>query len=196
VVVHAVIETEHLVLRPFTGDDVDVLVELDSDPQVMQHINGGRPTPRQEIVDDDLPAFLAYHQRSDGYAFFAAEDRATGEFLGWFHLRPQPGQPQDEPELGYRLRRVAWGRGLASEGSRALIDHAFAELGARRVYAETMVVNTGSRRVMEKAGMRHVRTFHADWPDRIEGDEHGDVEYEITREEWLERRQPLPIERR
>ena len=47
-----------------------------------------------------------------------------------------------------------------------------------------MVVNTGSRRVMEKAGMREVRMFHADWPVRIPGDEHGDVEYAITRAEW------------
>ena len=47
-----------------------------------------------------------------------------------------------------------------------------------------MAVNTASRRVMEKAGLRHVRTFHAEWPDRIDGDEHGDVEYALTRAEW------------
>ncbi len=47
-----------------------------------------------------------------------------------------------------------------------------------------MTVNIGSRRVMEKAGLRFVRTFVADWPVRIEGDEEGDVEYAITREEW------------
>ena len=63
---------------------------------------------------------------------------------------------------------------------------AFTELGARRVYAETMAVNLGSRRVMEKAGLRLVRTFHQPWPDRIEGDEHGDVEYALTRAEWEE----------
>jgi RimJ/RimL family protein N-acetyltransferase len=74
---------------------------------------------------------------------------------------------------------------LASEGSRALVDEAFGELGAGRVRAETMVVNTASRRVMEKAGLRQVRTFFADWPDRIPGDELGDVEYAITRDEWL-----------
>lgn len=90
----------------------------------------------------------------------------------------------DEPELGYRLRKGAWGKGYATEGSRALIDKAFTELGATRVFAETMVVNTASRRVMEKAGLRLVRTFHADWPVRIPGDEHGDVEYAIPREEW------------
>jgi RimJ/RimL family protein N-acetyltransferase len=47
-----------------------------------------------------------------------------------------------------------------------------------------MVVHTASWRVMENAGLRLVRTFHADWPDKIEGDEHGDVEYALTRAEW------------
>jgi RimJ/RimL family protein N-acetyltransferase len=47
-----------------------------------------------------------------------------------------------------------------------------------------MVVNVASRRVMEKAGLRYVRTFHADWPVPIPGDEHGDVEYAIDRSEW------------
>jgi len=45
-------------------------------------------------------------------------------------------------------------------------------------------VHTASRRVMEKAGLRHVRTFHQEWPYRIPGDEHGDVEYALTRAEW------------
>jgi RimJ/RimL family protein N-acetyltransferase len=80
-----------------------------------------------------------------------------------------------------------WGQGYASEGSRALVDKAFRELGVDRVYAETMAVNTASRRVMEKAGLRYLRTFHADWPDRIPGDEHGDVEYALTRDEWTAR---------
>jgi RimJ/RimL family protein N-acetyltransferase len=53
------------------------------------------------------------------------------------------------------------------------------------VLAETIAVNTASRRVMEKAGMRLIRTFHQEWPDKIPGDEHGDVEYAITREEWM-----------
>ncbi|HVM17337.1 MAG TPA: GNAT family protein, partial [Gaiellaceae bacterium] len=69
-------------------------------------------------------------------------------------------------------------------GSRALVEKAFAELGVERVYATTMVVNEASRRVMEKAGLRFVRVFHADWPVRIEGDEHGDVEYALGRPEW------------
>jgi RimJ/RimL family protein N-acetyltransferase len=178
------LETERLRLRAFTLDDVDLLTELDSDPAVMHFINGGRPTPRAEIEAEYLPAWLAYYERYAGYGFWAAIELATGEFVGWLHLRPPDESAPDHPELGYRLRRSSWGLGYATEGSRALVDLAFRELGAQRVFAETMTVNTASRRVMEKAGLRFVRTFHQEWPDQIEGDEHGDVEYALTRAEW------------
>ena len=180
--------TDRLVLRRLTAADADLLVELDSDPAVMRYITGGIPTSRQEIVDEVLPAWLAHYEKYDAYGFWAAIDRTTGDFLGWFHLRPATGAPDDEPELGYRLRQDAWGRGYATEGSRALVDLAFERCGARRVVAETMTVNLASRRVMEKAGLTLVRTFRQPWPHPIEGDEHGDVEYALLREDWAARR--------
>jgi len=183
-VTQILLETERLVLRPFTEYDVDNLVELDSDPEVMRFITGGRPTSRDEIEDVVLPAFLAYYERYGGFDFWAAVEKATGQFVGWFHLRPVEDALPDEVELGYRLRRSAWGKGYATEGSRALVHKGFAELGARRVFATTMVVNVASRRVMEKAGLQFVRTFHQPWPDSIEGEEEGDVEYALLREEW------------
>ena len=178
------LETDRLVLRRFTEDDVDNLVDLDSDPDVMHFINGGRPTPREEIRDEVLPAFLEYYRKFAGYGFWAAIEKSTGEFIGWFHLRPPEGHRLDDVELGYRLRKSAWGRGYATEASRALIRKGFTELGVQRVFAETMAVNLASRRVMDKAGLRLVRSFHQPWPDRIEGDEHGDVEYALRRDEW------------
>jgi RimJ/RimL family protein N-acetyltransferase len=180
------LKTDRLMLRRFTADDVDNLVELDGDPDVMRFTTGGRPTPREEIRDDVLPAFLDYYRRFAGYGFWAAIEKSTGEFLGWFHLRPPEGRRLDDVELGYRLRKSAWGKGYATEASRALIRKAFTELGAQRVYAETMAVNLASRRVMEKAGLRLVRSFHQQWPDHIDGDEHGDVEYALRRDEWEE----------
>ena len=72
--------------------------------------------------------------------------------------------------------------------ARALVDKGFAELGVQRVVAFTMAVHVASRRVMEKAGLRYVRTFHQPWPDHIEGDEHGDVEYALLRSEWEQAR--------
>jgi RimJ/RimL family protein N-acetyltransferase len=114
-------------------------------------------------------------------------EKSTGNFLGWFHFRPREGASPGEVELGYRLRRSAWGKGYATEGSRALIRKGFTELGVQRVIAETMTVNLASRRVMEKAGLTLVRTFHQEWPDAIEGDEHGDVEYALSKADWEQR---------
>ena len=179
---HVFLETDRLRLRRFTEADLDALVDLDSDPEVMRHINGGRATTREEMREEFLPAWFAYYEKYPAFGFWAAEDR-DGRFLGWFHFRPRDGR--DGVELGYRLKRSAWGLGLATEGSRALIDKGFAELGVDRVFADTMAVNTRSRRVMEKAGLRYVRTFFDEWPESIPGDEHGDVEYALTRAEWL-----------
>jgi len=158
-------------LRPLRIDDIDILLRLDSDPEVMRYITGGRPSTRDEVA--------AVVEEAMGQRWIAHEP-ASGEILGWFGLW-RPDDRPGERELGYRLHRWAWGRGLATEGSRALIDLAFAELDAHRVWAETMAVNTASRRVMERCGMTHVRTFHLTWDDPIPGTENGEVEYEILR---------------
>jgi RimJ/RimL family protein N-acetyltransferase len=175
--------TDRLVLRRFTLDDADDLLALDSDPLVRRFVEDGEPVTHETAVEL-IKHWLKYHERSDLFGFWAAIERTTGRFLGWFHFRPGGGHGDDEPELGYRLTASAWGRGLATEGSIALIDHGFSTGRISRVLAETMAVNVGSRRVMEKAGMRLVRSFHAEWPVRIPGDEEGDVEYAITFEEW------------
>ncbi len=178
------LETPRLVLRRFTMDDVELVVELDSDPEVMRYISGGVPTPPEEVQTDILPAWIGYYARYERLGFWAAHEKSSGAFIGWFHFRPPPGHAPDDVELGYRLRRSAWGKGYATEGSRALIARGFTELGVSRVFASTMAVNLASRRVMEKAGLTFVGIVHNDWPNRIPGDEQGDVEYALTREQW------------
>ncbi|MFF2806630.1 GNAT family N-acetyltransferase [Streptomyces sp. NPDC058000] len=175
--------TPRLALRPFTDTeaDLDLMVELDSDPQVMRYITGGRPMTRAEIRAESFARMLPG-------GFWATQLRATGEFLGWHCLQPYDGGPGRSAELGYRLRKAAWGRGLATEGALALIGKGFGELGYDRITANTMYVNAASRRVMEKCGLAYARTYFEEWPYRVEGDEHGDVEYALTREEWLTHR--------
>ena len=110
--------------------------------------------------------------------------RTTGAFLGWFRFHPRPGGPPGKIVLGFRLRKPAWGKGYATERSRALMRKGFTELGARRVMAETMAVNLASRRVLEETGLTFVRIFHQLWPYRIEGRELGDIEYAESKDEW------------
>ena len=82
------------------------------------------------------------------------------------------------------LRAGPWGRGFATEGSRALIRKGFTEFGVQRVTAEAMAANVASRRVMEKAGLTLVRTFRQPWPGAIGGDELKLVEYALQKTDW------------
>jgi RimJ/RimL family protein N-acetyltransferase len=178
------LETERLALRRFTTADVDNLVSLDADPDVMRFVNGGKPTSREEIENKFLPAFLGYYQRYQEYGFWAAIERSTAEFLGWFHFRPRDPTAPEQAELGYRLRKSAWGKGYATEGSRALIRQGFTESGVQIVTAEAMAVNVASRRVMEKAGLTLVRTFHQRRPGAAGSDELEVVEYALRKADW------------
>ena len=188
--------TERLALRRFTSADAANLLILDGDPMVMRYLTGTPRSPAQ-VRAEVLPRLAGVHLRFPGFGYWAAETRADAGFIGWFGLRPVTPTREamarwpdadgrtDVTMLGYRLRRSAWGQGLATEGARALVRLGFTELGTQEIVATTMAVNTGSRRVMEKAGLRYLRTVHLDWPDPLDGNEHGDVEYGLLRGEWL-----------
>jgi RimJ/RimL family protein N-acetyltransferase len=189
------LETERLVLRRFTPADAGNLLALDGDPEVMRYLEPGVRT-RAQIEAEVLPLFLGRHQQCPDFGRWAADARDSGDFVGWFGLRPvQPSDAAivdwaDAPpgsgvaELGYRLRRSAWGRGYATEGARALVRRAFTELGVREIVATTMTVNTRSRAVMQRAGLRYARTVHLTWAEPLNGNEQGDVEYRLRREDW------------
>jgi len=172
-----------MVLRRFTVADVDLVLELDNEPAVRKYVEDGEPVDR-DTVTGMIRHWLAWYERSEVFGFWAAVEKGSGRFLGWFHLRPAPDASPSEPELGYRLVSSAWGCGDATEGARALIAKGFGSPQVNRIVAQTLAVHVASRRVMERAGMRHTRTFPTDWPVRIPGDEAGDVEYAITRRDW------------
>jgi RimJ/RimL family protein N-acetyltransferase len=171
-------------MRQFTEDDADNLFDLNSDPEVMRYLTGGSPTPLEVLRDEVIPFHLAVYERLDRLGTWAAESRTSGEFLGWFHFRPGSDADVTNIDLGYRLRRSAWNKGYATEGSRALINMGFTDLGVERVFAHTMAVNTASRRVLEKCGLTLVRTTPYGGSDPIEGSEHGEVEYALTKPQW------------
>jgi RimJ/RimL family protein N-acetyltransferase len=149
----------------------------------------GRSAPRDVLRDEIIPFHLGVYDRLDRLGTWAAESADSGEFLGWFHFRPGPDGDITNIDLGYRLRRATWNKGYATEGSRALIKMGFTDLGVQRVFAHTMTVNAASRRVMEKCGLTLVHTIPYDGPDAdiIDGAEHGEVEYALTKADWQAR---------
>lgn len=205
-IVIVALETPRMLLRHFTAADAEHLIALDGDPEVMRYLTGGRPTPREVIEVAVLPGFLRSYERGPGFGVWAAIEKASGEFLGWFAFRPHEGDDRGEATLGYRLRRVVWGRGYATEGALALICQGFAELGVRRVVATTYEHNRASRRVMEKVGMTLVRSFRLTPADLAvsqtfdpcsmeiwDGDE---VEYALEKDDWERRWRGARIKRR
>ncbi len=183
-----VVATARLLLRPMTRADLGWLTALHGDAAVMRYIDS-QPVPAEVVATLTLPGMLAEYERLPaGLGYFAAVPRGGGAPVGWLALHPPSStgleQEQDAIELGYRLLPAAWGRGYATEGARALVRHAFTVAGADRLVATTMTVNTGSRRVLEKAGLRLVRTFFAQWPGYLAGAEFGDVVYALNRRDW------------
>jgi RimJ/RimL family protein N-acetyltransferase len=86
------LETDRLLLRRFTMDDADDLFALDSDPAVRRYAEDGEPVSRQAAVES-INWFLTHYEPGDIYGFWAAIERQSGAFLGWFHFRPREGDP-------------------------------------------------------------------------------------------------------
>lgn len=175
--------TQRLRLEPLTVAHTEPLVELDSDPEVLRFIFG-RALSRREVIETWMPRRTRPDADARGIGYWVGF--ADPGFLGWWSLAVDDGD-ESAAELGYRLRRDAWGRGYGTEGARALITYAFETVGLDRVWAETMAVNTGSRHVLEKCGLRELRTEVREWDDPLPGAELGEVVYEITRSEWARR---------
>jgi RimJ/RimL family protein N-acetyltransferase len=187
--VRIVLETERMLLRRFTQADAGPLAALYGDARVMQFVTTNPPS-RADVESAILPSYLLeYRELADGLGSFAAVEKATGQLAGRFSLKPAHSYGlTGGTELGYRLYPAFWGRGFATEGARALIESAFERQHVDRVVATTMADNTGSWRVLEKCGMRRVRTFYYPDAGEMPGAEHGDYVYELTRSDWASAR--------
>lgn len=159
-------------------------VELDSDPEVMRYLSG-RASTREE-VETAHARRIAASQKVDGLGVWVG--LVDGEFVGFWNLQPAHGPDQpDDPgvaDLGYRLLRRHWRKGLASEGAQELVRYGFDEVELDRIIGQTLAVNTASRVVLERAGLTYVRTFPSSMTAPVEGLDEGEVEYELTREQW------------
>lgn len=175
--------TERLVLRPVTADDLDLMIELNGDPAVMTFVRG-RAATAQETADEWHQRWERQSDPARGLGYWAGFEGAA--FVGWWSASSFEGRPEVSG-VGYRLTAASWGRGLATEGARVMLEHAFARPEIDRVLASTMAAHTGSRRVLEKLGMEHAASWAANGKDDVPGRQDGEVGYEMTREEWSAR---------
>ena len=135
-----VLTTSRLRLEPAGADHVDLMVQLNADPEVMRLILGRSATP-DETRDEWTERLGPRTDELRGLGYWVGF--AGDDFVGWWGASSFAGNPT-VAGIGYRLVRAAWGRGYATEGARAMIGQAFAAREIDRVVASTMAVNIGS----------------------------------------------------
>ena len=174
------IRTERLLLRAAVPGDLAAMLAYASDPEVVRYLPYG-------VLDE-----AAMRERLAGYcgdlAPVAGDDKLTlvmeheGQVVGDLMLRLKEGDPPSVAEIGWVSHPAHGGRGLVTEGARALVELAFTHYGLHRVHAELDPRNTASARLCERLGMRleaHLRLNYwskGEWSDTLV--------YGLLREEW------------
>ncbi|MDR3698452.1 MAG: GNAT family N-acetyltransferase [Candidatus Sulfopaludibacter sp.] len=161
------IQTERLLLRAWRESDRDPFYRMNADPEVMRYFPAVLSRQESDALVDRVEGQWA--QR--GFTFYAAELREGGDFIGFIGISVPLFEAPFTPcvETGWRLAKAYWGRGLATEGARQVLHHAFSELGLTEIVAFTVPANRPSRRVMEKIGMTHDPADDFDHPRLPEG---------------------------
>jgi RimJ/RimL family protein N-acetyltransferase len=159
--------TARLLLRGWRESDREPFRAMNADPRVMEFF----PATLTADETDQMMVRNERHFERHGFGLYAAELTETGAFIGFIGLNIPTFDAAFMPavEIGWRLRPACWGRGLASEGARALVDHAFGALNLKSLVSFTTVANLRSRRVMERIGMVHDAAADFDHPNLREG---------------------------
>jgi RimJ/RimL family protein N-acetyltransferase len=147
------VETERLRMRHYALEDADELLRILSDPEFRRHLRE-QPVPTRDMVVRGLGR-IDEHWRLLGYGQWALELKGEGRLVG--HCGLKRLVETDEVELYYGADPAYWGRGLVTEAARAALRFGFTRAGLARVMAVTDRENRGSRRVMEKCGLRYER---------------------------------------
>jgi RimJ/RimL family protein N-acetyltransferase len=145
------LETPRLLLRRWRELDREPFHRMNADTRVMEFFPACLTRQESDEMIDRTETHIARH----GFGLYAAELRETGDFIGFVGMGWTPFEAHFTPcvEIGWRLDRAYWNRGLATEGARECLRHAFQTLQMAELVAMTVPANVRSRRVMEKLGM-------------------------------------------
>jgi RimJ/RimL family protein N-acetyltransferase len=177
------IETERLILREFREDDIPLMLDWWNDPRYQRYY--AELTDPEPVVRDLAAMFVAAQSEEPRRKWqLAVTVRGNDQIVGTCGVRVNDAELA-EANIGYELHPDQWGNGYATEAATAILRFGFAELGMHRIWAECVAENTGSARVLEKAGMRQEARFREHqyfrnrWWDTLI--------YAILASEWQER---------
>ena len=161
----AIIETERLTLRRWQDNDIEPFIAMNSDPEVMRYFTGTLSAEQTRNFYEVIQKEFAEY----GYGLYAAEEKISRDFMGFigFHWARMDMDFCPCVEIGWRLAHRYWGKGYATEGAAACLQHGFEQLGLDKVYSFTAVGNIASQRVMQKIGLQQELFF--DHPGIPEG---------------------------
>lgn len=159
--------TERLILRRWRESDREPFARINADPRVMEFFPSTLTRAESDAMIDRIEARFS----DRGYGLSAAELRDTGELIGYIGLSVPAFEAHFTPcvEIGWRLAAEHWGRGLATEGARAILDYGFHELHSPEVVSFTTVANKRSERVMQRLSMTRNPADDFDHPGLPEG---------------------------
>ncbi len=149
---NVIIETDRLLLRTFTLEDADLVLELNRDPEVTRYT--GDPILDIRQAREVLEKHILPQYSANNFGRWAVHTKPNLEFIGWCGLKFRP--ERNEIDLGYRFLQSAWGQGYATEAASACIDHGFRKLGLPRIVGHSMPGNLASLKVLQNCGMQYV----------------------------------------
>lgn len=154
------VETARLVLREIVEDDVNGFYELDSDPEVHRYL-GNKPIQSleqcAEVIKNIRQQYLDH-----GIGRWAIIDKASNDFVGWTGLKYEQTPINNQKgyyDLGYRIKRNYWGKGIASETAVESLKYGFTELNLQKICGAAHVDNAASNRILKKVGLKYVENF-------------------------------------
>lgn len=146
--------------RLMDSRDKELWFELDQDPEVMRFLNDSKPTTREENDNFIVPRVASFTDPEAGHGLWEIAAKQSGEYLGWILVRTyrfdHPLREPDNLELGWRLKRSWWNKGITTEAARAIIDVLQQNPAIRVFSALADPANVASTGVMKKLGMRYV----------------------------------------
>ena len=144
--------TSRLKLTVFSQSHLSELVRLNADPEVMRYL----PATLSSEESAALLQRIIEHQRINEYSLFALHPKESDAFVGWCGLMQVPFSTHFTPtaEIGWRLNKIFWAKGLAPEAAKSVLRFGFLDLGLSEIVSFTAELNQPSIRVMQKIWMK------------------------------------------